>query len=148
MLKLLPLILAAGHITPLCHSWVLQKSMHLWPGITSLNQTKMSSACWAVTVNVRERYVGTGQLRKTSDDPFDQHARNTGTAVRLRQCKVAWDGFWQILTPGCFFRGIVTNIYVKESKFVSCLTLMPPIWSVFLCDFEPLIKYIRSSCST
>lgn len=81
MLKQLPLILEAGRITQLCHPWVLQKSMHLQPGIIFLNQTKMSSACRAITFNVRERYV----RRKTSDEPFHQRALNTGTSVIRQQ---------------------------------------------------------------
>lgn len=72
MLKQLPLILAAGRITQLCHPWVLQKSTDFWPEIIFLNQTKMSSVCRAITVNVRERYASTGQLRKTSDELFHQ----------------------------------------------------------------------------
>lgn len=77
MLKQLTLIHTVGHITQLCHPWVLQKSMHLQPGIIFLNQTKMSSACWAITVNVCERYVGARQPRKTSDKPFrQQHGRH------------------------------------------------------------------------
>lgn len=82
MLKQLPLVLAAGHITQLCHPWVLQKSMHLWPEIIYLRRTKMSSACRAITVNVHEKYAGTRQLRKTSDEPFHQRAMNTATAVK------------------------------------------------------------------
>lgn len=101
----------------------------------------MSSACRAITVNVRERYVETGQRRgKTSDEPFHQHAMNTGTAVIKQQIKLARDRMWQSQTAGCFFKDMVTNIYVRESKFVSCLTLIRPIWSEFLSGFEPLIK--------
>lgn len=150
MLKQLPPILLAGRITQLCHPWVLQKSTHLWPGITFLNQTKMSSACRAITVNVRERHAGSGRPRKTRDEPFHQHAMNTGTAV-IKQCfKPATDRMWQIQTTGYFFffflflRDMATNIYVRESKFVSCLTLISPIWWKFLLS-EPLIKYMRSS---
>lgn len=33
---------------------------------------------WAITVNVRERYVGTRQLWKTYDEPFHQRMVNTG----------------------------------------------------------------------
>lgn len=124
MLKQLPPILLAGRITQLCHPWVLQKSTHLWPGITFLDQTKMSCACRAITVNVRERHAGSGRLRKTRDEPFHQQAMNTGTAVIKQHFKPATDRMWQIQTPGCFFiffflRDMVTNIYVRESKFVS-----------------------------
>lgn len=87
MLKQLPLILTEGRITQLCHPWVLQKSAHLWPEIIFLNQNKMSSPCRAITVNVRERYVGTRQWRKTSDKAFRQQHRPCchKTAVHLAQ---------------------------------------------------------------
>lgn len=91
MLKQLPLILAVGCITQLCHPWVLQKSVHLWPGIIFPNQTKMSAARRAITVNVRERYAGAGQLRKTSDEPFHQRAMNTATAVIKQRFNLTLD---------------------------------------------------------
>lgn len=139
MLKQLPLILTEGRITQLCHPWVLQKSAHLWPEIIFLNQNKMSSPCRAITVNVRERYVGTRQRGKTSDKAFRQQHRQCchKTAVHLAQHRTR-----QTQTTGCFF--MATNVYVSAGKVVGCLTMLCPImW--FLIDFEQLITYTESS---